>query len=86
MVKREEGEQSKPLEVSGRMSCKSCHSEKQREFSGEVAIHCLGLKGLDQPIVWVFPRLVVCLNCGFTEFVVPETELRRLGEGKAAGA
>jgi hypothetical protein len=60
------------------MSCKSCHSENQRDLSGEVAIHFPGLKGLDKPIVWVFPKLFVCLNCGFTEFVVPETELRQL--------
>jgi hypothetical protein len=68
------------------MSCKSCHSENQRDLSGEVAIHFPGLKGLDKPIVWVFPKLFVCLNCGFTEFVVPETELRQLVEGEAAGA
>jgi len=68
------------------MSCKSCHSENQCDLSGEVAIHFPGLKGLDKPIVWVFPKLCVCLNCGFTEFVVSETELRQLVEGEAAGA
>jgi hypothetical protein len=66
------------------MSCKSCHAEKQHVFNGEVAIHFPGLKGLDKPIVWVFPKVVVCLNCGFTEFVVPESELRRLVQGDAA--
>ena len=68
------------------MSCKSCHSENQREFNGEVAIHFLGLKGLDKPIVWVFPKIGVCLDCGFTEFVVPETELGLLVEGDATAA
>lgn len=57
------------------MSCKSCHSEKQSEFNGELAIHFPGLEGLDKPIVWVFPKLLVCLNCGFTELSIPETEL-----------
>lgn len=65
------------------MSCKSCRSENQTEFNGELAIHFPGLEGLDKPIVWVFPKLLVCLNCGFTEFVVPETELRRLVKGDA---
>jgi len=69
---------------SGRMSCKSCHSENQRNFNGEIAIHFPGLEGLDKPIVWVFPKLQVCLNCGVTEFVVPETELGRLVESDAA--
>jgi hypothetical protein len=68
------------------MSCKSCRSENLRNFNGEVAIHFLGLSGLDKPIVFVFPKLLVCLNCGFTEFAIPETELRRLGEGAAAAA
>jgi len=60
------------------MSCKSCQSENQRNSNGEVAIHFPGLKGLDKPIVWVFPKLLVCLNCGFAEFAIPETELRVL--------
>src|ERR1700745_2282427 len=60
------------------MSCKSCKSQNQRNLSAEVAIHFPGLKGLDKPIVWVFPKVLVCLDCGFTEFGIPETELRRL--------
>ena len=70
------------------MSCKSCHSENQSEFNGEVAVHFPGLKGLDKPIVWVFPKLMVCLNCGSTEFAIPETDLcvLRAGIGPSAAA
>lgn len=68
------------------MSCKSCHTENQRNYNGEVAIHFPGLKGLDKPLVLVFPQLLVCSNCGFTEFVIPKPELRRLIEDEAAGA
>jgi hypothetical protein len=60
------------------MSCKSCQSKIQSNFNGEIAIHFRGLEGLDKPIVWVFPKLVVCLDCGFTESAIPETELRVL--------
>ena len=67
-------------------ACKSCHSDNQFTFNGEIAIHFPGVRGLDKPIVWVFPRLLVCLNCGFTEFEIPETELRRLSEGDTAAA
>jgi hypothetical protein len=63
------------------MSCKSCHSESQSSFSGEIALHFPGLKGLNKPIVWVFPKLLVCLDCGFTEFAIPETELCVLRDG-----
>jgi len=68
------------------MSCKSCQSENQRTFNGEIAIHFPGLKGLDKPIVWVYPKFLVCLNCGFTEFAIPETGFRQLMEGDAAAA
>jgi hypothetical protein len=68
------------------MSCKSCKSENQSNFNGEIAIHFPGLKGLDKPIVWVFPKLVVCLDCGFTEFAIPETELRLIAESDQTAA
>jgi len=67
------------------MSCKSCQSD-QRNFNGEIAIHFPGLEGLNKPIVWVFPMLLACLNCGFTEFVIPERELRQLAESDGAAA
>ena len=65
------------------MSCKSCQSQNQRDLNGEIAIHFPGLKGLDKPIVWVFPKLLVCLDCGFSEFTVPERELSVLVKGGA---
>jgi len=68
------------------MSCKSCLSEHQSNLSGEIAVHFPGFKGLDKPIVWVFPKLLVCLNCGFTEFAIPETELLVLRAGTDSSA
>ena len=69
-----------------RLKCKSCGSVNQKNFIGEMGIRSPGLKGLDKPIVWVFPELVVCMNCGMAEFVVPEAKLRILAEGEAAAA
>jgi len=66
--------------------CKSCRSDNRFAFNGEVAIHYPGLNGLDKPIVWVFPKLLVCLHCGFTEFSIPETELRMLSKGDSSVA
>jgi len=51
-----------------------------------MGIHFPGLKNIDKPVVWVFPELIVCLNCGIGQFVVPEAELRLLAEGDAAAA
>jgi len=66
------------------MACRSCGSTNQTEFTAEIDIHLPGLKNLDKPTVLVFPRLVVCLDCGFTQFTLPETELRYLAQGIAA--
>jgi hypothetical protein len=65
------------------MVCKRCAFDNQDTFKGEIAIHFPGLKGLDKPTVWVFPKLAVCLECGFTAFTVPERELRVLVKGEA---
>ena len=66
------------------MTCKSCGSDAQSKFTAEIAIHCPGLKGLEKPLVWVFPELLACLNCGNAEFAIPETELRVLAKEAAA--
>jgi hypothetical protein len=68
------------------MACRSCGSESQKEFVAEINIHFSGLKNLDKPAALVFAKLVVCLDCGFTQFTLPETELRLLGEGGAGVA
>jgi hypothetical protein len=60
------------------MRCASCGSENLQKLLGEIAIHFLGLKAIDKPIVWVRPELVVCLDCGIAQFAIPETELRML--------
>jgi len=66
------------------MPCKSCESTNQQKFRAEMGIHFLGLKNNCTPVVFVFPELTVCLDCGTAEFAVPETELRRLAKGDAA--
>ena len=65
------------------MACRSCGSENQTEFGAEINIHFPGLRNLDKSAVMVFPKLVVCLDCGFTQFTIPEAELRRLAQGNA---
>ena len=54
------------------------------KLTAEMAIHFLGPKNIDEPVVWIFTELVVCVDCGIAEFAVPEAELLRLAEGDAA--
>jgi len=68
------------------MPCKSCGSVNQSKFNAEMGIHFPGLKNIDKPVVWVFPELVVCLNCGIAEFAMPEAQLRLLAKDDAAAA
>ncbi len=63
------------------MSCTACGLGNQVEFSAEMIIHFGGYKNLDNPGVWVFPNLLVCLNCGFSQFTVPVAELTQLAKG-----
>jgi hypothetical protein len=58
------------------MPCKLCHSVQQGSFPTEVNIHFPGRQNLDKPSVLLFPTVIVCLVCGFSEFIVPEGELR----------
>jgi hypothetical protein len=68
------------------MTCRSCGSQNQTEFGGEINVHFPGLKNLDKPAVLLFPKLLVCLDCGFTEFTITKTDLRLLGAGVAASS
>ena len=66
------------------MSCPSCLSSNQMEFPAEIAIHFSGPKNLDRPGPFVFPQLLVCLECGFAGFTIEESELSLLREGGVA--
>lgn len=63
------------------MSCLLCASDNQAEFGTEILVHFPGLKNLDKPPVWVFPKLLVCLDCGFSRFTTPQRELEILAGG-----
>jgi len=68
------------------MKCKRCASDGLQAFPGELAIHFPGLDNLTKPHVMVFPQLIVCLNCGFVEFVLPDAEIEQLRNGLGTAA
>lgn len=65
------------------MSCRLCTSENQCGFLTEIAIH---LPGSRTPHIFFFPQVVVGMDCGFTEFSIPEGELQSLVESDQAGS
>jgi len=68
------------------MCCKSCQSTNQGKFPSEINIHFPGPNNLTKPSVWAFPEIGICLDCGFAELRIEETELRLLEEGTAEKA
>lgn len=66
------------------MICLSCGSTKQFELAAEMLVHFPGVKNIDKPGVWLFPELLVCLDCGFSRFIVPAAELESVTNGTLA--
>jgi hypothetical protein len=67
------------------MPCLLCASGNQAEFGAEILIHFPGLRNLDQQPVWVFPKLLICLDCGSSRFITPEGALALLSKRTATG-
>lgn len=66
------------------MACKVCNSENLQKLDGELTASLPNLKALKVPPVYICQSLVVCLDCGFAELVIPTTELQSLKKAKAA--
>ena len=65
------------------MRCLSCQSRNQVEFSAEINIHFPIREYLDTRSILAFPKVVVCLDCGATKFMLPEAELRLIRQAAA---
>jgi len=70
--------------MSSSTECSSCSSKQYQLFNAEIAVHLPGLDGLNKPIVWVFPQMTVCMDCGAAVFRLPERELKVLATGSHA--
>ena len=65
------------------MSCKKCASTHQQNFQGELTVAFPGTERLNLSPVYVCQKTLVCLECGYTELVIPATELEKLRKGMA---
>jgi len=61
------------------MDCALCASDNQVESTAEVNFHFHGLQNIENPEILVFAKLWVCLDCGFSRFIIPQTDVALLG-------
>lgn len=66
------------------MVCKVCNSENLQKLEGELTASLPSLQGLEVPPIYVCQNVLVCMECGFTELVIPTAELLSLKNAKAA--
>jgi hypothetical protein len=60
------------------MACAACGSANETKVGAEVNLHFPGPMRLSEPGFFLSPKLALCLDCGFTEFTLPDPELCRL--------
>ena len=57
------------------MPCKNCGSEQLTEYGSEINVQFPAYSDLGKQAVLLFPNLLVCLKCGFTEFTLSQSDL-----------
>jgi hypothetical protein len=69
-----------------KVSCKTCASENQRDFPAELTVCFDSLQTTlnNTDPVEISHRILVCLECGFSEFVIPQAALLLLKQAQAA--
>jgi hypothetical protein len=65
------------------MACKDCASENFQVLTGELSASPPYAKDANLPPIYVCQDVVVCLECGFAELVIPIAELRQLRAQRA---
>jgi hypothetical protein len=66
------------------MQCKACRSDNVQKFAGELTASSLSVDNLKLAPVYVCQQVVVCVDCGFAELVVPPQELALLRKMSAS--
>lgn len=66
------------------MVCKVCKSDNLRALDGDLTLSRPDLNGLKTSPVYVCQSVLICLDCGFSELVVPEDKLSLLGDRTSA--
>jgi hypothetical protein len=66
------------------MTCKKCASTGQQYFLSELSILFPERERLNSSSIYIRQDVLICLDCGYVEFVVAPTELEKLRVGMDA--
>jgi hypothetical protein len=61
-----------------------CSSVNLQRMTGELSASFPDLERVNLPPIYVCKEVMVCLDCGFTELVIPAPELEGFKKGAAA--
>ena len=64
------------------MPCKICASANLQHLTGELTASLPGMKNLNVSPIYLSQEILVCLDCGFAELLVPPAELQQLKRAK----
>lgn len=60
------------------MTCPLCGLGRRVKVAAEMTFYFSSLGNLRNPEPWVSPKVWVCLDCGYSWFIAPESELALL--------
>jgi hypothetical protein len=64
-------------------SCKACNSSKLIELTAEICLHFPGPSGLKTDPIFLFPKIVVCSDCGLMQANLSAGDLEQIRQGVA---
>jgi hypothetical protein len=70
--------------MENNMACRVCASQNVQETEGELTASFPGIADAPVAPVYVCQRVLVCLDCGFAELVIPTIELDQFRKRKTA--
>jgi hypothetical protein len=60
------------------MQCKTCKSGNLQKLKGELTASLPGLGAIGVAPVYACQDVLVCLDCGFAELLIPDSQLKLL--------
>jgi hypothetical protein len=68
------------------MQCKACKSGNLQNLEGELTASLPGVDAIKVPPVYVCQDVLICLDCGFAELLIPASQLKLLKRESAPGS